>query len=352
MSELNDILFSNKVIKSSMPIVVSSRIRLARNLEDYKFPQYASNIELSQVADLCKSVLVGCKSLKNPKIFAIDKLNANERCALVEAHLCSIELAKTNVGGCLLISDNNASVVMINEEDHLRLQVFSSDLDFKQLWLSISEIDDYISSSINIAYDDNYGFLTACPTNVGTGMRGSVMVHLPGLVLSGQINTVIGAVQKLGFVARGIYGEGSSSLGSLFQFSNQHTLGLSEVDILSRLYQIIMSVIDNEEIARKWLLKNRYSWLHDAIGRSFGLLCWSYSMSSEEAISHLSNMRLAVDFGYINEDYRTGIDRLMTDIQPSHIQVSVGPTIEDSKRDINRSEILRNFFVKIPELKF
>lgn len=351
MNEIQDIIFSEGV-QSALPIVMSSRIRLARNLSNYKFPRYASEPELVKVSDLCKSVLIGCKAFESPKIFEIDKLKFDEKFALVESHLCSLEMAKSGKGSCLLVSNKNSVVLMINEEDHIRAQIFGPNLDFKQLWMAISEIDDYILSSVNIAYHEIYGFLTACPMNIGTAMRGSVMMHLPGLVLSGQLGIVVSAVQKLGFVVRGIYGEGSNSLGGIFQLSNQHTLGLSEVDILSRLNQIVLSVIENEELARKWLLKNRYATTRDAIGRSFGSLFSSYSMCINEAINHLSNMRLAIDLGYLPPECRAHIDHLMSVVQPAHIKITLNSEANDQECDIKRADILRKFFAKIPAPRF
>jgi protein arginine kinase len=351
MNKLANILFSDNKKSTSMPVVISSRIRLARNLSGYKFPRHATNSELSHVMDICKSVLIGCKFLQDPKILEIDSLGAVERCALVESHLCSIELSKSDFGAGLLVSNENSTAIMFNEEDHLRIQLFRSDLDFKAMWLAISDIDDHISNSTRVAYDSTYGFLTACPTNVGTGMRGSVMLHLPALVVTGQIGTIISAVQKLGFAVRGLFGEGTSAAGSVFQISNQHTLGLSEVDILSRLYQIIASVIENEELARNWLLKNRGILVRDNIGRSFGALSWSYSIGAEEANRHLSNVRLAIDYGFLPSSWRTGLDSLMVQSQPSHIQLASAKTLSSEEHDVLRADIVRKFFEKIPPLK-
>jgi protein arginine kinase len=220
------------------------------------------------------------------------------------------------------------------------------------MWMMISEIDDHISKLTDIAYDPTYGFLTSCPTNVGTGMRGSVMLHLPALTIISQISNVISAVQKLGFTVRGLFGEGSSASGSIFQISNQHTLGLSEVDILSRLYQIITSVIENENLAREWLLKNKLLSVKDNIGRSFGLLRWGQTMGSEEAISHISNMRLAVDYGFLPVEWRTGLDALIVAIQPSHIQLANNISLSAEERDVQRANVLRSFFERIPPLKY
>ncbi|MDR1255408.1 MAG: ATP--guanido phosphotransferase [Puniceicoccales bacterium] len=352
MSELCQFLFEEGKKSTSMPVVISSRIRLARNLMGYRFPRHATHMELSRVAEACKSTLLNCELLSEPKIFAIDGLGATERCALVEAHLCSIELSKSEFGASLLVTNDKSTAIMLNEEDHLRMQVFRQDLEFKSMWFAISEIDDHISRSVKIAYDDNYGFLTSCPTNVGTGMRGSVMLHLPGLVITGQINAVIGAVQKLGFVARGLFGEGTSASGCIFQISNQYTLGLSEIDIMARLNQVIVSVIANENLARKWLLKNRSLLVYDNVGRSFGLLSGSYTMESEEAIRHLSNMRLAVDYGFLPQAWRPDIDSLIVNVQPSHVQLASNKQLSTEERDIERAEMIRKFFEKMPSLKF
>ncbi|MDR2720733.1 MAG: protein arginine kinase, partial [Puniceicoccales bacterium] len=347
MSELSATLFRDDSSSCSMPIVVSSRIRLARNLRGYKFPRHATHMELARVSDVCKSVLMGCDLLKDLKIFAMDTLNPVERCALIEAHLCSIELSKSEFGAGLLVANNNSTAIMFNEEDHLRIQSFRKDFDFKTMWPEISELDDYIAHSVDIAYDDNYGFLTACPTNVGTGMRSSVMLHLPALVITSQINAIINAVQKLGFVARGLFGEGTGASGGIFQISNQYTIGLSEIDIISRLCQVVISVIASEELARKWLLKNRNLFVYDNLGRSFGLLSWSYTMGSEEAIRHLSNMRLAIDYGFLPQTWRSNLDNLMVDIQPSHIQLAANGPHSSEERDIQRATIIRQFIEQL-----
>jgi protein arginine kinase len=352
MSELCAILFQDDKESVSMPIVISSRIRLARNLSGYKFPRHATHMELSRVADVCKSVLIGCKLLKDPKIFAMDSLDTTERCALIEAHLCSIELSKNEFGASLLVANDNSMAIMFNEEDHLRIQTFRKDFDFKTMWPAISELDDHIARSVDIAYDDNYGFLTSCPTNVGTGMRSSVMLHLPALVITSQINAIIGAVQKLGFAARGLFGEGTGASGGIFQISNQHTLGLSEIDIISRLCHVIVSVIASEELARKWLLKNKNLLVRDNLGRSFGLLSWSHTMGAEEAIRHLSNMRLAIDYGFLPQAWRPGLDNLMVCVQPSHIQLAAKKQLSSEERDVQRATAIRKFFEKIPSMRF
>lgn len=351
MSTVKDVVYSDNV-QSSMPIVMGSRVRLARNLKGYRFPKFADEAELYKVSELCKSVLIGCKALKSPKIFEIDKLSVDERFSLVESRLCSIELARSGPGSFLLVSDDNSVAIMINEEDHVRIQVFGHDLALKHLWGRVSEIDDFIISAVDVAYDDVYGFLTACPANVGSGLRASVIMHLPGLVLSKQMNSVISAVQNLGFIVNGVYSEGSNALGGIFQFANQHTLGLSENDILLRLSQVVFSICENEELARRWLLKNRCTDTRDAIGRSFGTLSNSYKIEIEEAIVHLSNMRLAIDLGYLGEEHRKDIDKLIARVQPAHIKLSMSSDANYLECDMKRAEILRQAFQHIPAPEF
>ncbi|MDR2738137.1 MAG: ATP--guanido phosphotransferase [Puniceicoccales bacterium] len=286
--------------KDTIPVVVSSRIRLARNLADTKFVKYACRGELRTVADSCESILLGCHDLKHSTVLKMCDLLEYERVALVEKHLCSQEFITDTNESRLLFSNDHLTSIMINEEDHLRIQVFGSDLNFRAIFDKISLIDDHLSGCLNIAFDEKYGFLTACPTNVGTGMRASVMLHLPALVIMKQMGNLIISVQKLGFIVRGLFGEGSEAQGNFFQISNQQTLGLTEVDILSRLTQIIKSIIDYESNAREIVKKERGVWLYDNIGRAMGILRGCYSMASSEAINYISLMMLAADLGYLS----------------------------------------------------
>jgi protein arginine kinase len=241
---------------------------------------------------------------------------------------------------------------MINEEDHLRIQVFRYDLNFKAMFEKINGIDDHLSSCLDIAFDGHYGFLTSCPTNVGTGMRASVMLHLPAMVIIKQMSSLVLAVQKLGFVVRGLFGEGSEAQGNFFQISNQQTLGLSELDILSRLAQIIKSIIGYELGAREIVKKERFVWLYDSIGRALGILRGCFCMASEDAINYISMMLLASDIGCLPESLRGDLVQLMMRMQSSHIQMLGNKPMKAAERDIKRAEILRDFFSKAPDIKF
>ncbi|MDR1413380.1 MAG: ATP--guanido phosphotransferase [Puniceicoccales bacterium] len=343
---------SSDLLQESVPAVISSRIRLARNLADSKFVKYACRGDLRNVAEKCGKALLLCQNLKNGDVIDISDLLDYERMALVERHLCSQEfIVGTNESKLLLSTDRQISV-MVNEEDHLRIQVFHSDLNFRVMFDIINEIDDHLSKNLDIAFDEKYGFLTSCPTNVGTGMRASVMLHLPALVITKQMNNLIIAVQKLGFVVRGLFGEGSEAQGNIFQISNQQTLGLSEVDILSRLTQIIKSIIDYEMGAREIVKKERMVWLCDFIGRAFGILRGCYLMTSADAISGIALMIFASDLGYLPNTLRNDLVQILMKIQSSHIQVLANRLLTDSEKDIKRAEIVREFFTHIPDLKF
>ncbi|MDR1401727.1 MAG: protein arginine kinase [Puniceicoccales bacterium] len=335
-----------------MPAVISSRIRLARNLSDSKFVKYACRGDLRAVADRCEKALLSYPSLKNSDVINMSDLQEYERMALVERHLCSQEFIVDTNEARLLLADDRLISVMINEEDHLRAQVFQSDLNFRGMFDKINGIDDHLSKNLDIAFDAKYGFLTSCPTNVGTGMRASVMLHLPALVITKQMNNLILAVQKLGFVVRGLFGEGSEAQGNLFQISNQQTLGLSEVDILSRLTQIIKSIIDYEMNAREIVKKERMVWLCDFMGRALGILRGCYLMTSEDAINGISLMMLASDLGYLPNALRNDLAQILMKIQSSHIQVLANKLLSDSERDIKRAEIVRDFFATVPNLRF
>jgi protein arginine kinase len=342
----------SKFSKETVPVVISSRIRLARNLENSKFVKYACRGDLLSVAKKCEDVLLDYPDLKNSTVLSVTDLVEYERMALVERHLCSQEFIVDSNEARLLFTPDHLISIMMNEEDHLRLQVFRHDLNFRAMFEKVNALDDHISERLDVAFDEKYGFLTSCPTNVGTGMRTSVMLHLPALVITKQMSNLILAVQKLGFVVRGLFGEGSEAQGNFFQISNQQTLGLAEVDILSRLTQIIKSIIDYELGAREIVKKEKIIWLCDGIGRAFGVLKECYSMTTEEAISYISLMLLAADLGYLPEELRGDLIQIMMKSQGSHIQVLENRAMKSPELEIKRAEILREFFVTVPRLKF
>ena len=276
-------LFRQKVcwITDSGPeddIAISSRIRFARNIAGEMFPIRADDENLCGIRS---EVLEGIRRISAAESFHIcefevDSLSLLDRRFLLERHLISREFMNPRHGAVLVTNREQGTFVMVNEEDHLRIQVLAPGFQLKALWDRIDHFDNLLSEQIPFAFDSQYGYLTACPTNLGTGMRASVMLHLPGLVLSGQMPAVLQGVGKLGLAARGFYGEGSQTLGNLYQISNQSSLGESEAQILDRICAVISQIIAHEKKARMLLLSNRRDFLLDHVGRAYGLLKHSY----------------------------------------------------------------------------
>lgn len=334
------------------PIVLSSRIRLARNLANFPFPGWAKTAQRREVLSLLCEVLRSTDVMKGGTVLNISELTEFEKQVLVERHLMSRELSSASDGAGVVISADQGCAVMINEEDHLRIQVLRSGFRLRDIWRVIDELDTSIESHVAYAFSPELGYLTACPTNVGTGIRASVMMHLPGLVLVSQMDKVIRAVNQLGIAVRGVLGEGSEASGSVFQISNQQTLGESEEDIIRRLEGVLKSIIDHENNARQRLLEKNINKILDKIGRSYGTLQNGHVITSAEAMNMLSLMRLAIDFGMLPEEHRTMVDKLFIESQPGHVQLSGKGTLDADKRDAARAGLIRRHFVALPPLDF
>ena len=334
------------------PIVMSTRIRLARNLSQFPFPGWAKKTQKEEVLGRCLEAAARIPKIKNPTGLRIDELSELERQILFERHLISRELSNEPEGAGVVISKNQACSIMINEEDHLRIQVIKNGLHLKRTWNFINSIDTAIEESLNYAYTKELGYLTACPTNVGTGLRASAMLHLPGLVISGQMEKVVRAVNQLGIAVRGIFGEGSDASGSFFQISNQQTLGETEAEILKRLNSVMATIIEREEDAREKVLEDDSNKVFDKIGRAYGVLKNGHLLSSSEAMNRLSLIRLAIDFGSLPEQSRILVDRLFIECQPGHIQFNANKEIEPNQRDVLRASLLRDAFADLPEPTF
>lgn len=337
------------------PIILSARVRLARNLVEYPFPGWAKPEQKVEVLERCEGALSRISLLKAPTILHMEELTELQKNVLVECHFISRELSKASEGSAVIISKDGTCAVMVNEEDHLRMQCLFGGMQLKKIWQKIDNIDTNLEKSLNYAFSSELGYLTACPTNVGTAMRASAMLHLPGLVLSNQMEKVIRAINQLGMTVRGLFGEGSDATGSMFQISNQQTLGESEEAILLKLSSILQTVVEQEQNARKCLIEDEPTKLLDKLGRAYGVLKSAYILSSTEAMNTLSLMRLAIDLEVLPEENRVLIDRLFTDIQPAHIQFLLG--MKDAKkaqdaqvRDRYRAEILREQFEQLPPL--
>lgn len=338
--------------QKATPVVLSTRVRLARNLVGTPFPERASMAQRSDILSKCSEHLSGQAKMKKGIFFEISQLSDLEKQVLVERHLISRELCELEQGSGVFINSEQTCSVMINEEDHLRIQFLKSGFHLKNVWKQIDRFDSELEKNLDIAFEPEFGYLTACPTNLGTGLRASVMMHLPGLVLSEQMERVIRAVNQLGITVRGLFGEGSDATGHVFQISNQQTLGEKESDIIERLGNVLKTVIDHEVNARFKCLEDNRSKLLDKIGRAYGVLRNAHVVNSAEAMNHLSLLRLAVDFEILPEGNRAEIDRFFIECQPGHIQHAANAGIEPDARDVCRASKLRKELGALPALDF
>lgn len=324
-------------------IVLSSRIRLARNFSDISFPVFAGKEELKEVLQFFQKEYEhhSFGEYHDFEYFPINELTPVERRVLVEKHLISPLLAKHAETAATLISGNEQVSLMINEEDHIRMQLYFPGFQLANALEKAFEFDDWIEGKVNYAFDEKKGYLTSCPTNVGTGMRASVMMHLPALTLTKQINRTIPAINQLGLVVRGIYGEGSEALGNLVQISNQITLGKSEQDIVSDLESVVSQLIKHERLARENVMKQSGTKLEDRVYRSYGNLKYSRIMESNEAAECLSDVRLGIDLGLIEHVSQHILHELMVLSQPGFLQQYAKKSLTANERDVLRASLIR-----------
>lgn len=328
-------------MESNQDVAISTRIRIARNLKDFDFPLY---LNVEDTDKLTNTVLDTMKEnfTDNYKFFRIRDLSSKERLMYMEEHLISPELARQIDKSSFLLRGDEKVTIMINEEDHLRVQTLLSGLNLDAAWKLCSEIDDKLESKLNYAYNSDLGYLTACPTNVGTGMRASVMLHLPCLSITNNMNSLTEAIRKMGLTVRGLYGEGTEASGNLYQVSNQTTLGQTEEEIINKLNKIIIQIVGKERNVRKYLKEKKGFELEDKIYRSFGILKHSRLMSSKEAMNHLSTLKLGFDCGYLSNDSGINIIELMIEIMPATMQKKLNVDLDKDERDKIRAEIIRN----------
>ena len=328
-------------------IVMSSRIRLARNLDKIPFPTRANRKDLAEVFSTIEKAIASSEYFKNSILLKINEMDNLDRQFLIERHLMSHDHAASGEGKAIVISKEEILSIMINEEDHLRIQVMQSGFNLSETWKIISMIDDLLSEKINYAFRSDWGYLTACPTNTGTGIRGSVMLHLPALVMTKQINKVLEAIAKLSFASRGFYGEGTQSTGNFFQISNQVSLGHSEEDILQNINGLVRQIIEQEEQARQALLVQNKAILEDKICRSLGILKNAHIISSQETVDLLSMVRLGIDSGIVKDVDTQSINELFIMIQPAHLQKIEGKKLGVSERDARRAALIRDKLGKV-----
>lgn len=327
-------------------IVISSRIRLARNLADFPFVSRASEADLAQVEESLKSCILSINEASQLLYVDVGQLPGVDRQFLVERQLISREHAESQGTRAVAIHKMEQFSLMINEEDHLRIQVMQSGLDLENAWKRVDRIDDLVEEKVTYAYDKRLGYLTACPTNVGTGMRVSVMLHLPALVLTRQIDKVFRSLQKISLAVRGLYGEGSQAMGDFYQISNQITLGQPEAKIIKEVGDVVPKIIEYERKARDFLVSESQENLHDRVSRAYGILRTAQTISSEETMHLLSSVRMGVNLGLIQDLEIPTVNELFIHTQPAHLQKLSGVELDTTDRNIERARYLRRHLNK------
>lgn len=322
-------------------IYVSTRVRLARNLEGFPFPQWAGEDDRLKCRDLIASALTSVKEMGGGMLIKMDEITELEREILKEEHLVSREFAAGTMGRALSLSKNDDVAIMINEEDHIRMQFIGSGVKVAEGWKTLSSIDAALEKELGFAFSLKYGYLTACPTNVGTGLRASIMMHLPGLNLMGEIEQVIKGLSGVGLQVRGLLGEGSEAFGNMYQISNQPTLGLSEDQIIEQVERLAAEVAEHERNARLRMLQKKRVFVSDRVARSVGILKSCRMISSGEALGFLSGLRLGVECDIVKGIDRKKLNELILLIQPAHLQRLNGTMVSEEKRDELRADLLR-----------
>jgi protein arginine kinase len=322
-------------------VVMTSRVRLARNLRGCYFPGYSQESQRVEMLQQVRPIVEALPEMKDGYSEDYNGLGKIKKQVLVERHLISREHAARSAGCAVVVDRKQSLSIMINEEDHFRMQGIRAGLALRQAYDTVNRVDTELESQLPYAFDPQLGYLTACPTNLGTGMRASVMMHLPGLVLTEQVGQVMKAVGKIGLAVRGLYGEGTEALGNLFQISNQHTLGEREDDIIVQIEKVIERVVDSEQNARAKLLEDHPVTLRDRVGRAYAILSHAHILASKEALELLSMLRLGADLDLVGSCDRSILDLLLLEIQPAHLQLRADRELSAEERDILRAEITR-----------
>lgn len=322
-------------------IVISSRIRLARNLAAFPFTNRATAHQKAEIETLVRERIGKLDLDPQLSYLSLAGLTPLDRQLLVERQLVSRELAAAEGPRGVALGPRENVSLMVNEEDHLRLQVMRSGFALDEAWQDIDKVDDQLEQRVSYAFSEEFGYLTACPTNVGTGMRSSVMLHLPALVLAKQIEKVFRALQKINLAVRGLYGEGSRASGDFYQISNQVTLGKSETTILSEIRDVIPQIINYERQARQTLVRESKQSLQDRVSRAYGTLCSATMMTSEETMDLLSSVRLGVNLGLLEDVTIPTVNELFIHTQPAHLQKLMGQALDGEERNAARARYLR-----------
>jgi protein arginine kinase len=325
-------------------IVISSRIRLARNLADLPFPHMSEEAQQQALESVDEALKDGSREplFGQLQLIRLGELGTIDRQLLVEKHMISPQHAQPGGYKAVLLNQDETLSIMVNEEDHLRIQCLLPALQLNEAWRLCNELDNVLEGHLSYAFSETMGYLTACPTNVGTGLRASVMVHLPALVMTKQAARVLTALSQVGLAVRGLYGEGTEAIGNIFQISNQITLGQTEEEIIHNLSAVAKQIIDQERCAREILLRDNRLQLEDRVYRAYGTLSHARIISSQEALALMSESRLGIDLKLI-----TGLDarifnELLLTIQPAYLQKAAGAKLEPGNRDVKRAALIRN----------
>jgi protein arginine kinase len=348
--DLNELVqTSGEWLRGSGPesdIVISSRIRLARNLAEFPFISRATQQDRTEIENTLRDRVLEVQESGELEYVNVNDLKVIDRQFLVERQLISREHAESEGARGVAIARNEQVSLMINEEDHLRIQVMHSGLDLSAAWEQIDKIDSLLAEKVNFAYHPKLGFLTACPTNVGTGLRVSVMLHLPALVITRQIDKVFRSLQKISLAVRGLYGEGSQAMGDFYQISNQITLGKDEKYLVKQVGDIVPKLIEYERKARDFLVRESHENLHDKVARAYGILRTAQTISSEETMHLLSSVRMGVNLGLIEDLQIPLLNELFIHTQPAHLQKLRGVELDTADRNIERARYLRRHLNK------
>ena len=322
-------------------IVISNRVRLARNVKGYPFFHWAGKKEKEEIYSVVKGAIDSSKYMKKALFLKVDELDDIDKQFLVERHLMSMEHTANDKAKGLAVDEKEIISIMINEEDHIRAQAIRSSFNLMETWRVLDALDNELGGKLDYSYSSRWGYLTACPTNIGTGLRASVMLHLPALVITNQIGRVLQAITKLGVAARGFYGEGTEASGNFFQISNQVTLGRTEEDIIDNIVKLINQVIGREKSAREYLIAHSKAALSDRVWRAYGTLKSARIITSDETIRLLSLIRLGVDIEIIKDISRKALNELLILTRPAHLQKMEKKKLSASDRDIKRADLIR-----------
>lgn len=322
-------------------IVVSSRARYARNLPRVPFPMRARPEELRHVVERVSEAIEKNARFEEGNSFSLSQIKGFERSFLKENHLISVEMEKGGENRSLFLSNDVKLAVMVNEEDHLRIFALEPGFQPFEALTSLMTLEDQLERELHFAFSPKYGYLTACPTNTGTGLRASVMLHLPALAMTKRLPELIKSMPQFGLTVRGFYGENSENMGDFFQISNEITLGKSEKEIVQTLNSVVEQVIEREEQGRRLLFEQNSHLVEDEVWRAYGLLTQARVMTTQEAVQLLSKLRFGIDRGYFGKLRHTDLNKLVIEIQPGHLQFLRGGPIGTEERDIMRADLLR-----------